>query len=138
MRLKADLLVTFVLVFILGGITHNASATHISEPILLKTETEYFIGDKVVLEGWVNYNNQSTPDVLLDFKVLAPDGSIAKQRSFSSNSQGQFKFEFDTIKIKPGIYKVTVTSQCLEIHRPICTYKSQTVPINVREKSRRE
>ncbi|MDP1557997.1 MAG: hypothetical protein Q8K59_01325 [Nitrosomonas sp.] len=135
MRLKTKYFTSFVLVFLLCGLAQNANATHISKPVFSKSQTEYFIGEKIVLDGWVNYNHQPTADVLLDFKVLGPDGAIANQQSFSSDSHGQFKFKFDTTNLAPGMYQVTVTSQCLEVHRPICTHKSQTLSIKLKFRS---
>lgn len=108
-----------------------AFATHISQPIVTDPKTQYAIGETVILRGWVNYNEQATPDVLLNFKVTRPDGSVALDRSYPSNAEGWFEFEFDTKNEKPGTYRITITSHCLEIHRYACTYKNQTVSIQL-------
>lgn len=123
----------FVILFImwLASLPLNAYATHISEPILNESKTEYYLGEKIVLHGWVSYDNQPTADVLLAFKITHTDGTSVADVSYPSDSKGKFKFEFDTQNLTPGKYRVTVTSHCLEIHRPICTYKSQTLSINI-------
>lgn len=122
-----------ILVLLLFGLVQNANATHISEPILSEPKTEYTLGEKIVLNGWVSYNDQPTADVLLNFKVIRPDGTTATEQSYPSDSSGHFAFEFDTSNQIPGTYQVTITSHCLEIHRHICTYKNQTLSIKVIE-----
>ena len=115
----------------LCGNINPASATHISQPIAINPKTQYTIGETVVMQGWVNYNDQATPDVLLHFKVTRPDGSIASDQSYPSDQQGRFEFRFDTQNEKPGAYQIIITSHCLEIHRYACTYKNQTIPIRL-------
>ena len=116
---------------LLLSLAQNANATHISEPVLSEPKTEYKLGEKIVLNGWVSYNDQPTADVLLNFKVIRPDGATAVEQSYPSDDSGHFAFEFDTSDQIPGTYQVTITSHCLEIHRHICTYKSQTLAIKV-------
>jgi hypothetical protein len=137
MRLNTKQISLFFLVLLLCGLAHNSNATHISEPILSEPKTEYILGEKIVLNGWVSYNDEPTADVLLNFKVILPDGTAASEQSYPSDSSGHFAFEFDTSGQVPGTYQVTITSHCLEIHRPFCTYKNQTISINVIESNSR-
>ncbi len=135
MELNTKQISLIFLLFLLCGLAQHSNATHISEPIVSEPKTEYFMGEKIVLNGWVSYNDQPTADVLLNFKVIRPDGTIAAEQSYPSDSSGHFKFEFDTSDQMTGTYQVTITSHCLEIHRHVCTYKNQTLPIQVIEKN---
>ncbi|MDH5479444.1 MAG: hypothetical protein OEX11_01610 [Nitrosomonas sp.] len=122
----------FLLALFLYGTAKNSYATHISEPVLIKFKTEYLLGEKIVLNGWAEYNAQPTADVLLNLKVSLPDGTVIIDQSQQTDQQGHFEFEFDTKNLTPGIYQTTITSHCQEIHRSICTYKNQTVEINLK------
>lgn len=123
----------FIFLLLLGlcGNIAPVFATHISQPIVTDVKTQYTVGETIVLRGWVNYNDQAAPDVLLHFKVTRPDGSVAADRSFQSDTEGRFAFTFDTQSEVPGLYRITVTSHCLDIHRYACTYKNQTVSIQL-------
>ena len=121
--------ISFALLFTLCGVIQNSFATHISEPVLIDPKTHYKIGDTVILHGRVDYNAQPAPDVLLNFKLTRPDGTIAVDQSYPSNQEGQFEFKFDSKNEAPGTYQITITSHCLEIHRYACTYKNQTLSI---------
>ena len=114
------------------GFTGQAFATHISQPVLIDPQTQYAIGETVVLRGRVDYNEQPAPDVLLNFKLTRPDGSAAADQSYPSDQNGLFEFKFDTRSEKTGSYQFTVTSHCLEIHRYACTYKNQTLTIQLK------
>lgn len=133
MKLNTRHINLFFWAVLLCSLVQNASATHISEPVLSEPETEYKLGEKIVLNGWVSYNDQPTADVLLNFKVIRPDGATAVEQSYHSDVSGHFAFEFDTSDQIPGTYQVTITSHCLEIHRNICTYKNQTLAVKVIE-----
>lgn len=109
------------------GMTVSVSATHISKPVLVEPNTHYQVGEKVVVNGWVDYNAQPTADVLLYFLVAAEDGTILDEQFYTSDKQGHFHFEFDTRNQPPGLYTITVTSHCLEIHRSICSFNSVTL-----------
>lgn len=124
----------FVAVILLVGtasMTPFAHATHISQPILVNPKTQYALGESVALQGWVSYNDQATADVLLHFKVTRPDGSVAVDQSYPSDREGKFEFTFDTRNEQAGTYQITVTSHCLEIHRYACTYKNQSLSIQL-------
>ncbi|MBA2484407.1 MAG: hypothetical protein H0V39_08320 [Nitrosomonas sp.] len=133
MKLNTNKISLIALLLLLSSITQHSSATHISEPILTEPKTEYHLGETIVLNGWVNYNDQPTADVLLHFKVIRPDGTLATEKFHPSDDDGHFKFEYDTRDQKAGTYEVTITSHCLEIHRHVCTYKKETLPIKVIE-----
>jgi len=124
--------ISFALLFILCGVIQNSFATHISEPVLIDPKTHYKIGDTVILHGRVDYNAQPAPDVLLNFKLTRPDGTIAVDQSYPSNQEGQFEFKFDSKNEAPGTYQITITSHCLEIHRYACTYKNQTLSLELK------
>ncbi|MEM3089078.1 MAG: hypothetical protein QXY22_00745 [Candidatus Nitrosotenuis sp.] len=109
-----------------------ASATHISKPVVVEPKTEYILGEKVAIRGWVNYNEVPTADVLLNFKVTGHGGVLA-ERSFPSDDTGNFTFEFETRDLEPGRYDIVITSHCLEVHRQICTYQSQTLSVNLQD-----
>lgn len=116
---------------VLTGFTGQAWATHISQPVLIDPQTQYATGETIVLRGRVDYNEQPAPDVLLNFKLTRPDGSVAADQSYPSDQNGLFEFKFDARNEKAGSYQFTVTSHCLEIHRYACTYKNQTLSIHL-------
>ncbi len=130
MTRKKIYLILFILLSICSGVK-NSFATHISQPILIDPKTHYAVGDTIILSGWVEYNMQPAPDVLLNFKLIRFDGSLVADQSYPSNQEGSFEFKLDTQKETPGEYQFTVTSHCLEIHRYACTYKSQTLSIQL-------
>lgn len=114
------------------GFIGQAIATHISQPILIDPKAQYATGETIVLHGRVDYNEQPAPDVLLNFKLIRADGSVAADQAYPSDEKGHFEFKFDTQHEKPGTYQFTVTSHCLEIHRYACTYKNQTLSIHLK------
>jgi len=133
MWLNQKYIFTITLALLLLGTSLNIHATHISEPILNESKTKYLLGEKVIVSGWVSYDNQPTAEVLLAIKVTRSDGSIAIETTDSSDDSGKFAFEFATNNQAPGKYLVTVTSHCLAIHRSICTYKNKTLSIDIVE-----
>ncbi len=122
------LFMTLILLAILSG---NVLATHISQPILENPKAQYHVGETIALHGWVEYNAQPAPEVLLNFKLTRPDGAVAADQSYPSDANGRFEFKFDTRDEKPGNYQLIITSHCLEIHRYACTYKTQTLSIDL-------
>lgn len=132
MAAKKTNILSLSLLFILCGVIQNSFATHISKPVLIDPKAHYRVGDTVILHGWVDYNTQPTPDVLLNFKLTRPDGTTAVDQSYPSNQEGHFEFKFDSKNEAPGTYQITITSHCLEIHRYACTYKNQTLPIELK------
>lgn len=134
MSVSVKSFLTFLLISMLySGFVQELGATHISKPVFEKSKTEYTVGENVILRGWVNYQGQPTPDVLLNAKVLRPDGSEIIDEFFMSDERGNFKFEFETMNLLPGAYQIIITSQCLEVHRQVCTYQSETLTIQLRE-----
>ncbi len=128
MRLRIyDTAAYLLLALFLSGMSVSAHATHISKPVLVEPGTHYQVGETVIVNGWVDYNAQPTADVLLHFMVTAADGTILDEQSYTSDKQGHFHFEFDTGKQPPGLYTIIVTSHCLEIHRGICAFNSETL-----------
>ncbi|PSJ18090.1 hypothetical protein C7H79_04340 [Nitrosomonas supralitoralis] len=133
MAFRKIYLISFILLlFMENGVT-NAFATHISQPILVDPKTHYTVGDTIILHGWVEYNAQPAPDVLLNFKLTHSDSDEAPvaDQSYPSDQKGRFEFKFDTTNEAPGAYLFTITSHCLEIHRYACTYKNQTLSIQL-------
>jgi len=131
MAAKKIYLIAFVILLILCSGIKSSFATHISQPVLIDPKTHYTIGDAIILKGWVEYNAQPAPDVLLNFKLTRTDGSLVTDQSYPSDQKGHFEFKFDTQNEPPGTYQFTVTSHCLEIHRYACTYKYQTLSIQL-------
>lgn len=114
-----------------GGFINDSLATHISQPVLIDPQTHYAVAETVMLHGRIDYNAQPAPDVLLNFKLTRPDGTVAVDQSYPSDQAGHFQFKFDTRNEAPGTYQLTITSHCLEIHRYACTYKNQTLSIHL-------
>lgn len=121
----------FIALIFLASLNGNALATHISQPILENPQAQYHVGETITLYGWVEYNAQPAPDVLLNFKLTREDGTVAADQSYPSDANGRFEFKFDTRDDKPANYQLIITSHCLEIHRYACTYKTQTLSINL-------
>lgn len=130
---KSNNILLIILVFLIGSLFSEVNATHISKPILSEARTEFTQGEKIVINGWVNYQDQPTSDVLLNAKLVRADGTEIAEVFNISDQQGKFSFEFETNRLLPGNYQIIITSQCLEVHRPVCTYQSATLTINVNE-----
>lgn len=122
----------FLLSLMILGTTSQTFATHISKPILVEPRTEYALGEKIILNGWADYNAQPTADVLLNVTLTQSDGKIWADQSQHTDKQGHFEFEFDTKDLTVGLYQITITSHCQEIHRSICNYNKQTLTINIK------
>ncbi|MEM3064956.1 MAG: hypothetical protein QW177_06240 [Candidatus Nitrosotenuis sp.] len=129
-KLKKPYLLLLMMFFSIPLIP-NSNATHISKPIIIEPQTEYLLGEKITINGWVSYDDKPTPDVLLNFKVIKPDGTAGVDTSFPSDDDGYFQFEYDTKDQMPGIYQIIITSMCWEVHRQICTHQNQIISITV-------
>ena len=132
MLTKRKSLFLFLLTLFLCGVFSSSFATHISEPVVISPKTEALVGEKVIINGWAEYNEQPTADVLINFKVSYSDGTVIIDQSDQTNQQGHFEFEFDTQDLTTGNYQITITSHCQAIHRSICTYKNQILEINLK------
>ncbi len=132
MLTKRNFVFLFLLTLLLCGAVKNSFATHISKPILVEPKTEYTLGEKVIFNGWAEYNQQPTANVLINFKVSQPDDAVIIDESQHTDQQGHFEFAFETKNLTPGRYQITITSHCKEIHRSICSYNSQTLSINLK------
>ena len=88
--------ISFALLFILCGVMQNSFATHISEPVLINPKTQYKIGDMVILHGRVDYNAQPAPDVLLNFKLICPDGTGRNRLVGCARSEGASRISLRT------------------------------------------
>lgn len=128
-----NFLVGLLFVSVLGGFIPTSGATHISRPILKESKNEYRLGEKIVLIGWADYNDQPTSDVLLDAKVFQPNGSKLLNQSIMSDEQGYFRLELKTKDWLPGNYRIVITSHCREVHRHICSYRSEAFFVRLRE-----
>ena len=108
--IKSKSFVVIILVLLISGSFSEVNATHISKPILSEARTEYSQGEKIVVNGWVNYQDQSTSDVLLNAKLLRADGTEVTEVFNISEKQGKFSFEFETNRLIPGSYQIIFTS----------------------------
>lgn len=111
-----------------------AYATHTSIPVLESLDY-YIAGNEYDLHGVILYNNQPTGDVLVEVNIMAPDNSMIREYVRSSDD-GSFRLGF--IPEIPGYYTVTVTSQCRDAHRDICTYQSSSMQILVLEEFKKD
>ena len=66
-------------------------------------------------------------DVSIQGYFIDKDGAVLDEQSYVSDKQGHFHFEFDTRNQAPGLYTLTITSHCLETHRSICSFNSETM-----------
>ncbi len=112
----------------------DAYSTHISVPVVVTVgeSLEYFFDDDLIISGWVEYNNNPTPDVLLNIKVFDQNRIQVSDTFVNSDSNGEFQYVFslpdDSI---PGNYTVIITSMCWEQHRQICAHNTAQVVVNV-------
>lgn len=125
------MLILIAAVAMLG--TQDAYSTHISMPVITTGErSEYSFDQDLIIAGWVKYDGNATPDVLLNIKVLDPTGSLISENFLTSDSAGKFEFLFELQENSlEGSYLVDITSMCWEVHRQICTHKNTQVTVNV-------
>lgn len=127
------LLLSVLMLSLMGGFIPDTVATHISKPVLKEYKVEYDLGEKIVLVGWVDYNDQPTSDVLLNVKVFQPEGVELLERSIVSDERGYFRMELETENLSPGNYRIVVTSHCREVHRSICNYRNEALTIRLKQ-----
>jgi hypothetical protein len=126
----------FCAVLFCAGIMMSESyQTHVSNPVITTSKTNYLQGENVVILGWVNYNEEPTSDVLLRGTVTNPQGVKILDEYVTSDLDGTFSFDLPIPEnAEIGEYIIEITSQCREVHREICTHKSEVTSITVKEK----
>ncbi len=110
--------------------------THVSSPIITSDKTSYKQGENIIISGWVNYNEESTSDVLL--RIIATDPLQVKifDEYITSGPDGTFSAEIPIAEnAELGNYLVEIISQCREIHREICTHQSEIISITIENDS---
>ncbi len=110
--------------------SEDVYATHVSQPILTMKEAIYYIGSIIEIEGFVEYQDNPTSNVLLDIYIVK-DGKSEQLISIRSDNDGFFKTSF-TPK-EAGKYTLKIVSQCRDEHRSICQNKESRLEIEVRE-----
>ncbi|MGI9567122.1 MAG: hypothetical protein ACR2LL_08945, partial [Nitrosopumilus sp.] len=109
--------------------------THVSNPVITTSKTNYIQGENAVINGWVNYNEESTSDVLLKITATDPQGVKILDENITSDSDGTFSFDLPIPEnSEVGKYTIEITSQCREVHREICTHQNETITIDIKEK----
>jgi hypothetical protein len=121
----------YIWVILIGLLYNNAYATHISQPIITTEEGVYYSSEPIIIEGFVEYQESPTSNVLLE---IDPNGLHIKERFTTSNSDGYFRFELEPSKA--GKYNVKIISHCREEHRNICKNRETTINIEVRDNIR--
>ena len=106
--------------------------THVSKPIIMADKFGYKLGEKIIVSGWVNYNEEATSDVLLRIILENPSEREIFEEYIVSGIDGTFAIEIPIEKnSEVGDYEIKVISQCREIHREICTHQYGTIPISI-------
>ena len=127
------LIIFLSLVLFSSGLILESHQTHVSKPVLSIDRTQYESGDKVVLSGWVSYEDKPTSDVSLRILVTDPIGSTIVDEFTTSEKDGTFEIEFFLpAKSVSGEYIIDVMSLCREEHRDICTNQSAFLRITVK------
>ena len=125
-------LIVLSLVLFSCGFILESHQTHVSKPVLSLDKTQYKSGEKVVLSGWVNYNDEPTSEVLLRILVTDPSEATIFEEFTTSKEDGTFFSEFSIpTNSQSGMYEIDVSSFCREIHRDICTHKNELLTISV-------
>ena len=106
--------------------------THVSSPVITSDKTSYKQGENIIISGWVNYNEESTSDVLLRIIATNPLQVQIFDKYVTSGPDGTFSAEIPVSETAElGNYVVEIISQCREIHREICTHQSETISITI-------
>jgi hypothetical protein len=105
-----------------------AYATHVSEPIIsTDPNTQYKMNQSVLVNGWVKYNDQPAPNVLVLLRLTNPNSDEIFRDEVSSNSNGNFTSSIDLSELnltEIGAYRITAESQCRDEHRRICNHNT--------------
>ena len=128
-----------VILFSADIIASESYQTHISEPVITPNKTNYLQGENITISGWINYNEESTSDVLLQIITINPLGTRIFDEYITSDSEGKFSIDIPlTSNAETGIYNIEIVSQCREIHREICTHQNERLEIIVERESNQE
>ena len=131
--------VVFVILFSVDIIALESYQTHISKPVIISNKISYFQGENITISGWVNYNEESTSDVLLRIITINPMGTKIFDEFITSDSKGEFSVDIPLAEnAEVGTYNIEIISQCREIHREICTHQNETVSIIVEKESNQD
>ncbi len=117
-----------ILIILIGLLPSNVYATHISQPIITTEDSVYYLGNPIIIEGIVEYQESPTSNVLLEIDSKILD---IKERFIMSDSKGSFRFELEPNK--SGNYNVKIISHCREEHREICRNREININIDVRD-----
>lgn len=105
-----------------------AYATHVSEPIIsIDPNTQYKMNQTISISGWVKYNDQPAPNVLVLLRLTNPNSDEIFRDEVRSNSNGNFTSSIDLsglILSEIGAYRITAESQCRDEHRSICNHNT--------------
>ena len=122
----------FVVLFCTNIIILESYQTHVSSPVITSDKTSYKQGDKVIISGWVNYNEEPTSDVLLRIIAINPLKVKIFDEYVISGPDGKFSTKIPiATNAEIGNYVVEIISQCREIHREICTHQSEAISITI-------
>ena len=73
-----------------------AYATHVSEPIIsIDPNTQYKMNQTISVNGWVKYNDQPAPNVLVLLGLTNPNSDEIFRDEVRSNSNGNFTSSID-------------------------------------------
>ena len=125
-------ILTPCLVVLMGSASQDIFATHISKPIPYLDKNEFSSNETIDLNGWVEYNGNPASDVLVQVFLEKERDKLASD-NVTTNSNGNFSAILSIpSEIEPGNYTISVTSLCQEIHRNVCTYQWEELPITIR------
>ena len=130
-------LIFCAVLFCANTIILESYQTHVSSPVITSDKTVYKQGDKVIISGWVNYNEEPTSDVLLKIVTTNPLKVKIFDEYVTSGPNGAFSTEIPIANnAEIGNYVIEIISQCREIHREICTHQSETISITIGNESK--
>jgi hypothetical protein len=110
----------------------DAFATHISKPIPYLDKNEFYSNETIDVNGWVEYNSEPASDVLVQV-FLEKERNKLTSDNVTSDSKGNFSAILSIpSEPEPGNYTISVTSLCQEIHRNVCTYQFEELPITIK------
>lgn len=121
---KNNMFYSFITIILCSVTLQIVDATHVSEPILTNDpNTKYKMNQTISINGWVKYNDQPAPYVLVLLRLTNPNSNEIFRDEVRSNSNGNFT---STVTLSGlnlteiGAYRITAESQCRDEHRSIC------------------